>query len=417
VSTTETEQQFEERFKEYCQEHSLKPKDTAEYEQHLAALGALHTWLKKGASSAETVIRAVQVMLLEPEQPGVHKRPAVKYVLKQVTKQWKSAGLEERDVSLLRGMLLCAWPSSVPGRGQTLVSLLSRALTTVRQRQGKDSMLSRWIQSQASQGSSDSLLSSHERTSTISKPPKIELDDLKEKIKNIPAVTSSYHHVDSAALTKHLSSLFASFSEMISSLAGGITATHKELTRLQQETLVASDAEALLSAVRPKLEILWWGQSRYSPSLRSSYRQIKDQHERLWWMAWDASALSLQLDVEPAACFLTEKIQEVGLEVHAEQTLKEWLLALFKMLRGLETERQSSIAMSAQLTNLAREEPLGLPVTWTRLQAAEPRISEAAFEQQLEERVALALDTKLDLGDWAAWIFRESLLDRHLGDK
>ena len=48
-------------------------------------------------------------------------------------------------------------------------------------------------------------------------------------------------------------------------------------------------------------------------------------------------------------------------------------------------------------------------MTWVRLKAAQkdPLIGAA-------DEVAIDLDAEIDRGEWASWIFRETLLDLHL---
>jgi hypothetical protein len=164
------------------------------------------------------------------------------------------------------------------------------------------------------------------------------------------------------------------------------------------------------------LDLLWWGQSRYSQAARRPYRRIKDATERLWWMAWEASELALGLPADPAASFLVETLYQLeGTAVEKqERPLKDWLGELISMLRSLP--QTDTLIMSETLEELATEDALGLPVTWARLEAMNPKGKDSDFGERAREALALDVDAQLSRGDWAAWLFREALLDRYLHD-
>ena len=83
-------------------------------------------------------------------------------------------------------------------------------------------------------------------------------------------------------------------------------------------------------------------------------------------------------------------------------------------LRELHAAVQSAAqfpAVRPKLAAFAREDALGLPVTWVRMHAAERFDGDAA-----REAVGLALDAEVDMGDFAGLMFREFLLDLRLAE-
>nr|WP_253895059.1 GTPase-associated system all-helical protein GASH [Corallococcus exercitus] len=168
-----------------------------------------------------------------------------------------------------------------------------------------------------------------------------------------------------------------------------------------------------------QLNLIWWGQARYSPGTRKPYRRIKDSAERLWWMAWEASELAIGLSIEPAVSFFVEVLQQVDGELHIQRPLKEWIGELIHTLRQIQRSEQSakSIAVGNRLKALATEDSLGLPITWARLEAALEQRVGPDFETRAHEKIALDMDTRIDRGEWAAWLFREALLDRYLREE
>jgi hypothetical protein len=160
-------------------------------------------------------------------------------------------------------------------------------------------------------------------------------------------------------------------------------------------------------------DILWWGQARYSHALRMPYRRIKDPDLRLWWMAWELAGFA-KLDeqgteIEPSASFLVEILRQSGEDVDEQRPLHEWIQRLMDAVRSPKMVP----AVSPPLAKLAAKDATGLPVTWARLQAAKP--GSPANTADATEAVALDLSLTIDRGQWAAWLFREALLDIAIG--
>jgi len=90
------------------------------------------------------------------------------------------------------------------------------------------------------------------------------------------------------------------------------------------------------------------------------------------------------------------------------------VLSLLLLLALLNAARNNVPRLSKRLDDIAKLDALGLPVTWVRRRVMdkEPFDRDAA-----KNDVALHLEEKIDRGDWASWVFRETLLDLHLLDK
>src|SRR5687767_13369380 len=72
-------------------------------------IDAMSQWLATGTRQPEVVIRAVQVLMAEPERHGA-RRSAVKGVLDKLQDVWEMAGAEAQDLQLLQAMVLAVWP-------------------------------------------------------------------------------------------------------------------------------------------------------------------------------------------------------------------------------------------------------------------------------------------------------------------
>jgi hypothetical protein len=134
-------------------------------------------------------------------------------------------------------------------------------------------------------------------------------------------------------------------------------------------------------------------------------------------MAWEASELALGLPADPAASFLVETLHQLEGNVDTpKRPLKDWLGELIPVLRDLQQTSQhaDTLALSGTLQELAQEDALGLPVTWARLEAANSKGKDSDLAERAREALGLDVDEPISRGDWAAWLFREALLDRHL---
>jgi hypothetical protein len=178
---------------------------------------------------------------------------------------------------------------------------------------------------------------------------------------------------------------------------------------------LSDQVSGTLSSPDPQLRLLWWGQAKYSHLTRRSYRRITDPMERVWWMAWECSELALGLEVEPAESFLIETLYQFDTEREdRKRPLWEWvseLVSVLRSLHGKDPYRQAMV-LSTRLRGLASKDALGLPITWARLEASGSITPEGSLEEQFRDQVALDPEVSITQSDWAAWIFREAMLDR-----
>lgn len=160
-------------------------------------------------------------------------------------------------------------------------------------------------------------------------------------------------------------------------------------------------------------ELLFWGQARYCHGLGKPYRRMKSNPDQiLFWAAFEAAQRAACLPgceslVEPVTAYLCEVLHQLGLPTDDPQQAR----SLHAWLTGLQAVLSDAPKLSGQLGALLQRDALGLPVSWLRAQGA------AADMTQAMARTGLDLDLKLDLGQWASWIFRECLLDLRLAQE
>jgi hypothetical protein len=379
------------------------------------ALKPLQEWLKTGVDSPEVVVRSVQVLLANPETPGVEKRRSVSEVAEQVSSIWARAGVGSQELLGLQAMLIAAWPYDLKHGGFELVPMLDSVWSTKRGGERYQPQINEWRTAvcEPSEASLQNLKAPTPASVAVPAPPALETQKAEvhmQYLRQHANVQWNYngfstqligvldaHAADVRNLSNHLATLpnaLGLFTKSFNSVASQLT---KEVNQALEQH-------------RPEVHLLWWGQARYSPRLRKPYRRIKNPNERLWWMAWEASELSSGLDVEPAASFLVESLVQLGDNVNQKLPLKQWIQDFITVLRGAEWRPR----MANHLEALAKADCLGLPVTWARLQAEKADAPGAVLEEVAREALGMDLDAEIDRGEWASWVFREALLDWHL---
>jgi hypothetical protein len=412
--------QLAQRFRDIRQEWDLRPGEVEAQAQN-KALAPIHAWLRTGMNSPEVVIRAVQVLMADPERPAIHKRTAVKQVFNQIAQAWESAGLKEQDVLILKGMLLATWPLELSEGGFALAPLLDSVWMALGSRLGKEKQLGQWRRNLATTAVEAPSPSSHSKSfdyKRLTPLGMVEVPNLDDRFNELEVTNNSR----SAKLFRSQQQVLMSFANQLNATTQILNYFDNSFASLTAQTNNTTHSLNQLSeelSQPDQLNLLWWGQARYSNITRKPYRRISDATERLWWMAWESSELAIDLEVEPAACFLLETLYQLDKRVEdTKRPLKDWLAEFIAALRRIHESGQhvKAMAMNDRLENLAEEDALGLPITWARLEAANPRPSEGSLEERIRTEVAIDPETLIDLGDWAAWIFRESLLDRRLGE-
>lgn len=382
------------------------------------ALEPLASWLQRGEESPEIVIRAVQALLADPETSAIDRRTAVSEVIQQIAGTWANAGVERVGMLGLQAMLLAVWPDDMRSYGFSLVPMFDSAWKTTKGRERQRMRIEAWRHAHTSPAAS------HESKSVKFTVPQAGASN---RALNLPEPDTDLQHLvtnrnnrleyfyqANPQLTNILERYKANFVALDQAARSSITGLNTSLARFTEEvTEVITDA---LMEPRSMLEFIWWGQSRYSQGARSAYRRIHDDTTRLWWMAWEASEVALDLDVEPAASFLVEVLHQMGENVDEKRPLMLWLSDLVRSLRTLHENDQhtTAVTLGKELKEIAARDALGMPVTWARLEATSTRNQTSTFEERARRDIALDLDTPIDRGEWAVWLFREALLDRLL---
>ncbi|KFA93007.1 GTPase-associated system all-helical protein GASH [Archangium violaceum] len=417
MAKTDSEKTPTMRLNAIRREWGLSSVDEATAQAQGKALEPLAKWLREGEDSPEVVVRAVQLLLADPELSGVDKHPAVETVIRQVSDLWANAGVEAQGMFGLQAMLLAAWPYDLNSGGFALAPLFDSAWDVMQGRTRQRAQLNAWRQLL--------LVQTDDGDST---------DDVQLDVPDVAIGAPAIHWPENDPNLQHLAkykeqnAFFSHVGAQIIDLfkinrqgfvavvtwANSIrTEISKALANLTHQTETALNNASSRSP--STLDLMWWGQSRYSQAARRPYRRIENTTERLWWMAWEASEFALNLPSEPAASFLVETLYQLEGNVNEpKRPLKDWLGELILMLRG--TAPTDALIMSETLKELATEDALGLPVTWARLEAMNPKGKDSDIGERAREALALDVDAPISRGDWAAWIFREALLDRHLHD-
>jgi len=417
---TDTAKQLTEQFRTIRQDWDLRANESTT-QTHNKALAPLHAWLRNGVDDPEVVIRAVQVLMADPERPGIHKRPAVNHIFKQISDVWENAGLEEQDVHILRGMVLATWPYDSMDDFR-LVSHLDSAWMAIHGRLSKEKHFQEWRRQLTEIANEWRADTQHGRSTQIAPVESFSGIQISPLPKKTVIRNRGYHNEEEAVVInteEALEQLHKTTSALVQQQAASHQAIQQLATNASKLPVLLNGTLDALDALTPQLDLLWWGQSRYSSTTRLPYRRIPDTTQRMWWMAWECSELATNLGVEPSASFLVETLYQLDAKTDdPKRPLKDWVTEFIDAIRRIHENDQhaNAVALSSRLEKLAKEDPLGLPVTWARIVAIERKPFAGSVEEHLRDQIGLDPETQIDRGDWLAWMFRESLLDRHLQD-
>jgi len=401
--------EIRERLSEIWGAWTLTP-DEALSDKLVEACGPVAAWLESGKNNPEIVIRAIQVLLADPESTTMNQRQSWKSLRKELSKLWPNAGTGKDHFFYVQALLLAAWPRDEEGFFRVKHLIDSGWNLQARQalREIEEWRKPNPLRQPAHEVRNASTIAVAASTLTGKTGEAIELnvDDALTHIEqnkqhgHVAQIGPQLVHVlktHNAAL-REVSNLLSQTTERLNNAP---LQTKQQLTKLQ----------ALIDSNRDKLDLLWWGQSRYCRALRKPYRRLKaDQPALLWWTAREAAEFAQSVEVEPAAAYLVQTLENLGQSVGDEKAVVEWMQLLYT---ALVQSAEKVPALSKRLDQIAKEDALGLPVTWVRRQVMQNKPFD---DKQAREDVALPLDTRIDLGDWASWIFRETLLDLHLAD-
>lgn len=165
----------------------------------------------------------------------------------------------------------------------------------------------------------------------------------------------------------------------------------------------ADEDQPGFAAVETQSNFLWWGQAKYSHQSRVSFRTYKDKDEQLWRVASEAADWGHLLAVAPSSAWVQEILLSLGQDLDETKTLWQWIELTYPVIQKVKGEVQEP------LNALATEDCLLLPVTYLRLDLARK-----LDRTTMAKEVGVDLDGKLDRGEWAAWIYREMVLEARM---
>lgn len=377
----------------------------AEAESQQKALALAESWLGQGTSDPEVAIRAVQLLLLDPERPDCHKRRCWDPLKKALRDTWHNVGTSASHVQFGQALVLASWSNAIPTPLRRIASLLDGPWDDVlRGREIHKNEICEWRQSNRAYTSTKQ--ASQPSQGSTTKP----LSRFGEP--DLANATSSVQHIENNQNVAQFAPVGPHVVQALRTLASATIQISANLNKLSHEASSALATtstnnkqlvKSLLSAYEDTLTLLWWGQARYSTTLQIPFRRFDKAHDVLWWAAWEAAELSQELDIEPAAAFLVEMLHALGHDVTVKRPLGEWMRDLHATLQHAA---KAAPSVAARLHDIAEADAIGLPVTWLRIRAAKHESIEDAANA-----VGLDLGAPIDRGQWASWIFRESLLD------
>jgi hypothetical protein len=374
------------RLNHILREWGFKP-DSTQAANTTSLLESLKAWLEGGIENLRVVVRAVQVLLADPEKPGIARRPALSQIFghKGISQVWSGAGADPiQDVPFLQALLLAVWPRERRDGGFALAPLLDSAWETVRGREIQRITIAEWREQICSQVSSDGLSSAKTRKSLVV--------DLSASMQPLLTV------LDQNKVQGGYQLAGPSILEAVKLLETSI----EELSQNAEDSMVSLESDGA------ERELLWWGQARFCHTLRKPFRRLGDPEQVLWWAAKEVSERVDLADVEPAAAYLGETLHALGQDLNEKRPLRDWMRGLHQVLKGPDAKLVPKIEPS--LEKLVEKDALGLPVTWIRWQASAGKEFDA---EEADKAIALDLETEIDRWQWATWVLRELLLDLH----
>lgn len=185
-------------------------------------------------------------------------------------------------------------------------------------------------------------------------------------------------------------------------LPGAVRHVEAHLTRREHATLSTAQ----------EINLLWWGQSLYSPSLHRSYRDIPANHRALW-MANDITHLSDMWPSEARAAYFTETLRRLNPDLDAEITIKDHAA---RLIEAATLERD---LVTAQITNeipaWLTKDATCLPISFILKGVAAGTNAEEIL-RGLAQNLGVNLERGVTHRQWATWILRERCLLRFLHD-
>jgi len=375
---------------------------TDEAKSQRGALAALSAHLQMSDTAR---VRAVQALLVDPEQPGAHKRPLFTDFWNIVEESWATAGTDDQDLLFLQAMLLAVWPDDATWITPALVSPWAHFAGRGRQFKA----LIKWRDLLANERLDDNEPAPTDEDAKLDLTPfsviATRLDSIprltKEQTRQIGQFDTALgrhignHSAFSISTNCVLKATEESIGEIVSELAKLAQITRVGLRTLEHASAHQPDPERHTKNSFRMQELLWWGQARYSHLAHQPFRRIDNPARALWLASREAAERAMDLPVEPSASYLQETLAAIGHDLAESRPLWDWLTDL-----RLAANHDPSGEFPTDLANLLDVDALGLPVS---LLCHNPEVA----DEPLRNAIGVPSDTTLDLGDWAAWIFRE----------
>lgn len=354
------------------------------------ALPALHAYLR---TDSIALVRGMQALLVDPEQPGASKRPLFAGLWKAVQETWATAGTGGNDdLMYLQAMLLAAWPDDI---GNVLPpALLSPWIHGVG-RHGQTTELLQWREVRAAETlivSSESEQSEELNTSA--------LEELNTSLAELPwamiepSKTTTSTHIYNQTIHYILPGVIPPLQQILVGLQGAV-GNLAEWSRQSIQDLMTNLATSQEPEGARLQELLWWGQARYCHLAKTPYRRIDDPARALWLAAREAAERAHDVPVEPGASYLQEMLAALGHSLGERRPLRAWLADLRPAL-----QREPRPTPPAALKKAIERDAYGIPVT---LLCTSPAVA----DDILHNNLGVPGDVVLDRGEWAAWVFRE----------
>ncbi|MEP7122661.1 MAG: GTPase-associated system all-helical protein GASH [Byssovorax sp.] len=380
-------------------------------DEHVAKVTGVVADLASDLESPETVTSAVQALWLPTDCSGAMDRQSIRRVYSHLenavpTLAQGEAGLAwvhvvawaalsvaiEKEpriagvISLMRSAT--EWSNTTPRLGELSKELTSIAFSSAEAPRAKHTRKLDSIEPSAKK----------EETPT----DKLAWDTLKTQV-------ASNHHQYVADLAKTITEL--------------IEITRKQTNASKQKTAsLASDVrkiEAKLTEVEGanqsginEANLLWWGQSLYSPNLRRRYRDIP-ANQRVLWMAYDLAALADIWPSEAKAAYFSETLRRLNPDLDTEAPLRDHAT---RLIEAATLERD---LVTAKITNVIpgwiKQEATCFPIGFI-LNGASAGIAAEKILSGLVENVGVNLERPTTHQQWATWVHRELCLHRFLGE-
>lgn len=366
--------EVEKRLKEIWREWQLTPGEDASMANQVKAAETLRASMIEYPDDVAFWLRMAQVALANPDTPGVHSRSCVTDLVASVEEDWKGAGLGDgrQSMALLLAILLAAWPGreEADGDGARAALILGLGARLDERTPSRRRVLDRWLSDLrlvGTKGLVDADLLSHPVARTLWPDQALTV--------------AQKHAAQSPAAIGHIIAI-------LQYLKQDGDRQDRQMTMLLE---ALQEAGGHAGQAANSQELLWWGQARFCHQRQIPYRRIQDPRERAWRATLEAAERASTLNPAPAASYLAQVLEGLGVDLDARKTLASWLDEYRPTLQSVDIEVPSNTAA------FVKEDAMGFPVTAVRL-GLDP------------VEAGARLDVELDMADFTSLMFREAVL-------